>query len=96
MAKQQSLLKTIFSYVGKIADERDIDRLMILLADMGRDLISADRCTVWLLNHKTRQLWSKVAHGMDRVVIPCTTGIAGSRLQTRTGISNIASATHRM
>lgn len=77
MAKQQSLLKTIFSYVGKIADERDIDRLMILLADMGRDLISADRCTVWLLNHKTNQLWSKVAHGMDRVVIPRSTGIAG-------------------
>jgi hypothetical protein len=77
MAKQQTLLKTIFSYVGRIADERDIDRLMILLADMGRDLISADRCTVWLLNHKRGELWSKVAHGMDRVVIPCTAGIAG-------------------
>jgi HD-GYP domain-containing protein (c-di-GMP phosphodiesterase class II) len=77
MAKQRTLLETIFSYVARIADERDIDRLMILLADMGRDLISADRCTVWLLNHKTGELWSKVAHGMDRVVIPCTAGIAG-------------------
>jgi len=78
MAKQQqTLLKTIFSYVGRIADERDIDRLMILLADMGRDLISADRCTVWLLNNKSGELWSRVAHGMDRVVIPCGAGIAG-------------------
>jgi len=49
---------------------------MVMLADMGRDLISADRCTVWLLDRKAGQLWSKVAHGMDRVVIPLTAGIA--------------------
>jgi HD-GYP domain-containing protein (c-di-GMP phosphodiesterase class II) len=79
MAKnsQSKLLKTIFSYVGRIADERDIDQLVILLADMGRDLIRADRCTVWLLNRKTGELWSKVAHGMDRIIIPCSAGIAG-------------------
>ncbi|MBN2552290.1 MAG: HD domain-containing protein [Spirochaetales bacterium] len=76
-ASPNELLKTIFSYVGRIADERDIDQLLILLADMGRDLISADRCTVWLLNRKTKELWSKVAHGVDRIVIPCSAGIAG-------------------
>ena len=41
-ASPDVLLRTIFSYVGRIADERDIDKLLILLADMGRDLISAD------------------------------------------------------
>ena len=76
-ASSEELVKTIFSYVSRIATEKDIDQLLILLADMGRDLISADRCTVWLLNHKTRELWSKVAHGVDRIVIPCSAGIAG-------------------
>ena len=76
-ASPDELLRTIFDYVGRIADERDIDQLLILLADMGRDLISADRCTVWLLNRKTKELWSKVAHGMDRIIIPVTAGIAG-------------------
>jgi HD-GYP domain-containing protein (c-di-GMP phosphodiesterase class II) len=71
------LLRTIFSYNARIADERDIDRLLILLADMGRDLIGADRCTVWLLNPKTDTLWSKVAHGLDRITIPKSQGIAG-------------------
>jgi HD-GYP domain-containing protein (c-di-GMP phosphodiesterase class II) len=76
-ASPDELLRTIFSYVGRIADERDIDQLLILLADMGRDLISADRCTVWLLNRITEELWSKVAHGVDRITIPCSAGIAG-------------------
>jgi len=71
------LLRTIFSYNSRISDERDIDRLLILLADMGRDLIGADRCTVWLLNPETDALWSKVAHGLDRITIPKSQGIAG-------------------
>ena len=71
------LLRTIFSYIARIAAERNIDRLLILLADMGRDLIGADRCTVWLLNAKTDTLWSKVAHGLDRITIPKSQGIAG-------------------
>jgi HD-GYP domain-containing protein (c-di-GMP phosphodiesterase class II) len=71
------LLRTIFSYIARIAEERNIDRQLILLADMGRDLIGADRCTVWLLNAKTDTLWSKVAHGLDRITIPKSQGIAG-------------------
>jgi HD-GYP domain-containing protein (c-di-GMP phosphodiesterase class II) len=76
-ASRDERLRTIVSFVGRIAKERSIDRLLVLLADMGRDLIRADRCTVWLLNHRTDTLWSKVAHGMDRVEIPKTVGIAG-------------------
>jgi HD-GYP domain-containing protein (c-di-GMP phosphodiesterase class II) len=73
----QELLRTIFGYINKIANERDVDKLLIMLADMGRDLVSADRCTVWLVDKKAGKLWSKVAHGVDRIVIPISKGIAG-------------------
>jgi len=71
------LLKTIFQYVVKIANERDVDKLLVNLADMGRDLVSADRCTVWLIDRKKEKIWSKVAHGIDRIEIPLSKGIAG-------------------
>jgi hypothetical protein len=73
----QSIEKIIFSFIPRIAAEQNVDRLLLLLADFGRDLISADRCTVWLCNQKDGTLWSKVAHGLDRVSIPKTAGIAG-------------------
>jgi HD-GYP domain-containing protein (c-di-GMP phosphodiesterase class II) len=73
----QELLRTIFGYINKIANERDVDKLLIMLADMGRDLVTADRCTVWLVDHKRRKIWSKVAHGVDRIVININQGIAG-------------------
>ena len=76
------LLKTIFQYVVKISNERDVDKLLVNLADMGRDLVSADRCTVWLIDRKEGKIWSKVAHGVDRIEIPITKGIAGYVAET--------------
>lgn len=72
------LLHIIFNYISRIANERDIDKLLICLADMGRDLITADRCTVWLADAKNKTLWTRVAHGLDRFTIPLDKGIAGS------------------
>jgi HD-GYP domain-containing protein (c-di-GMP phosphodiesterase class II) len=73
----QELLRTIFGFINKIANERDVDKLLVVLADMGRDLVSADRCTVWLADHNDGKLWSKVAHGVDRIEINMHQGIAG-------------------
>jgi HD-GYP domain-containing protein (c-di-GMP phosphodiesterase class II) len=77
LAAERRLEQIIFSSINKIAAERDIDRLLLLLANFGRDLIGADRCTVWLCNQKDGTLWTKVAHGMDRMAIPKTKGLAG-------------------
>jgi len=77
----QETLRTIFGYINKIANERDVEKLLIMLADMGRDLVTADRCTVWLIDEKRGVLWSKVAHGIDRLEVGLTQGIAGYTAQ---------------
>lgn len=70
-------LHIILNYISKIANERDVDRLLTLLADMGRDLIGADGCTLWLLDKKSDELWSRVSHGLKEIRIPSSHGIAG-------------------
>ncbi len=70
-------LHIILSYISKVANERDVDKLLILLADMGRDLVGADGCTLWLLDKKKDELWSRVSHGLKEVRIPASHGIAG-------------------
>ena len=71
------LLDTIFDYLTRIAKERNVDRILNLIADFGRDVVSADRCTVWLLDEQKEILWTRVAHGVDRIEIPRDKGIAG-------------------
>jgi len=76
-------LKLLFDYVGKIADESRLDNLLMLMADLGRELIVADRCTLWLYDRGNNQLWTKVAHGIPEIRIPADTGIVGHVLSTQ-------------
>ncbi|MEH0019484.1 MAG: HD domain-containing phosphohydrolase [Desulfobacter sp.] len=70
-------LHIILSYISKIANERDVDRLLITMADMGRDLVGADSCTLWMLDKKNDELWSRVSHSLKEIRIPSSCGIAG-------------------
>ncbi|MFC5451749.1 HD domain-containing phosphohydrolase [Paenibacillus aestuarii] len=71
------MLSLIFDYTAKIANERSLDRVLMLMADMGRDMIASDRCSVWMLDANNNELWTKVAHGINEIRIPRTAGLVG-------------------
>ena len=37
------MLKLIFDYAGKISNEKKLDNLIVLMADMGRELVVSDQ-----------------------------------------------------
>ena len=71
------LLHVVLDAIGKIADERDVDKLLIIMADMGRDLVGAESCTLWMLDREKDELWSRVSHSLKEIRIPASHGIAG-------------------
>lgn len=75
------ILEMLFDYVARISKENSVDSILMLLADLGRELVAADRCTLWLLSEDKTQLWSKVAHGMPNISIPSNSGIVGHAIR---------------
>jgi response regulator RpfG family c-di-GMP phosphodiesterase len=71
------MLKVIFRYINEVAGERNVDKVLSLISDMAREIVVADRCTIWLLDKKKNQLWTKIAHGIEEFMIPSNTGIVG-------------------
>lgn len=78
----QSLLRIIFDYASNIANERRLDHLLLLMADMGREMVVCDRCTVWLLDKQSNELYSKVAHGVPPLRMPAGAGLVGRCIAT--------------
>ena len=74
------ILELIFDYLAKVSSLRDYDDIIITLADMGKALTSADRCTVWIVSDDKKTIWTKVAHGMDPIEVPMGSGIIGSSI----------------
>ncbi|RKP55120.1 HD domain-containing protein [Cohnella endophytica] len=76
----EDLLKIIFEYTAKIANERQLNAVLVHMADMGRELILSDRCTVWLIDETNHEIYTTVAHGVDEIRIPFGTGLVGNAI----------------
>ncbi|QHW30608.1 HD domain-containing protein [Paenibacillus rhizovicinus] len=78
----EELLRIIFDYTAKISGERSIKNVLLLMADMGREMILADRCTVWLIDHAKQELFTTIAHGVNEIRVPLGTGFVGHSIET--------------
>ena len=77
-AKAERISRVIFEHASRISREQRTDALLRLNADLARDLVAADRCTIWLVDANSRELWTKVAHGLGHIRIPFGRGIVGA------------------
>lgn len=84
VAKRTS--RIIFDHAARISRASDISELLNLNADLARDLTGADRCSVWLMDERRGELWTKVAHGVTELRIPAGSGIIGTCVATNMNI----------
>lgn len=78
----EELLRIIFEYTSKIANEKKLNAVLVLMANMGREMILSDRCAVWLIDEQRHELYTTVAHGVDEIRIPYGTGLVGHAIAT--------------
>jgi C4-dicarboxylate-specific signal transduction histidine kinase len=51
---------------------------MDMMATISRNIVHADRCTIYFFDNTTQKLWSKVGQGLhERLEIPLRVGVAG-------------------
>jgi signal transduction histidine kinase len=64
--------------------ELQLDEILVKIAQKACDVIQSDRCSLFLHDPHTNELWSKVALGMSGQVIriPSNVGLAGHCFQT--------------
>jgi phosphoserine phosphatase RsbU/P len=74
----ERIVPVIFEYAAKIGKEQDISALIGLNADLARDMVGAERCSLWLLDQSVKQLWTKVAHEIQEIRIAAGEGIVGA------------------
>ena len=74
------ILELVFTYMAEVSSLRDYDSIIMTLANMGRALTSADRCSVWVVSEDRKTIWTKVAHGIEGIEIPINSGIVGDAI----------------
>jgi len=70
--------RVVFEYAARIGQEQDPVLLLALIADMGRDLLGADRCSIWMVDPASGGLWTCAAHGVAPIRVPAGHGLVGT------------------
>lgn len=70
-------LKLLLNASAKIAEERDIQKILLHLMEVTKDLLDADRASIFIHDVDTKELWTTVATGVKEIRIPEKKGIAG-------------------
>lgn len=80
-------LRQILEVTRKLAAPFDLDTMLEEVVDASRDVLNADRGTVFLYDGATDELVVRVGTGLESIRIPADKGIVGESAQTRTLIN---------
>ncbi len=73
-------LRAILNVAKDVALYRTIDSLLHYLLITVKEFLDADRCSLFIVDHQKKELWSKIAQGIDKeqeIRFPIGAGIAG-------------------
>ncbi|MEG4075022.1 GAF domain-containing protein [Microcoleus sp. Pol14C2] len=81
VARNQRGVAALLKATTTLGQSLDLETTLRSVMDQARDLMQADRSTLFLLNRETNELWTKVAKAdgttMMEIRIPANRGIAG-------------------
>lgn len=79
VARQAERFTAILEIGTQISSVRDTDQLLSLVMDRLAALVNAEAATLFMIDEKTSQLWSKVLKGssLKEIRIPVNAGLAG-------------------
>ncbi len=82
-ASSHAALRQILEVTRKLAAPFDLDTMLTEVVNASREILNADRGTVFLYDDMTDELVVKVGTGLQDVRIPANKGIVGESAQTR-------------
>lgn len=92
----ERISRVIFEYAARIGHAQDTDAVLQLNADMARDLVGAERCSIWLIDPAAGQIHTTVAHGVGEIRVDLGHGLVGACIARGESIvANDASADER-
>lgn len=81
VSSAEEMLEKIFYYMNRLVLEKDFSAAIILLTDLGRTLVNADRASFWYRDTKNNQYWTIAASDTDKIIVSKGIGIIGASIE---------------
>ena len=73
----------LVEFASKILYKKSLPEGLPHISQYAKEIIGADRCSMFIYNPKSSELWTTLADGVERITIPADKGIVGQTLKTK-------------
>ena len=74
--------EAIATFGKKLAYLENIEDALIAIAEKAKELLDAERCSIFLVDSDANILWTRLSNGIGRIAIGLDSGIAGLTYQS--------------
>jgi signal transduction protein with GAF and PtsI domain len=67
----------------KLLDKKSLIEALPLIAKYAKEVIDADRCSIFIYDFRDKELWTTLADGVKRISIPSDQGLIGHTLKVK-------------
>jgi len=71
------IYQRIAQFGKKLAQFETIDTTLPSIAEEAKSIVNAERCSIFIVDHDTNMLWTKLSDGIGRIAIALDSGIVG-------------------
>ncbi len=73
----------ISNFGKKLMSLGRVENALELIAEEAKQLLNADRCSIFIVDAKENMLWTEISDGVGRIVIALDAGIVGDTYQSQ-------------
>ena len=67
----------------KLVNRPPLQEGLLLISKTAKELLSADRCSIYIFDQSKNQLWTTLADGVEKIKISANEGLAGHTLKEK-------------
>ena len=76
----EELLERLFCYVNELSEVEDFEPTIVILTNLGRDMVNSERASFWFWDKRKKQYWTIAALGREQIRVPEGSGIIGASI----------------
>ena len=70
-------------FAKELLTKRSLEEGMPLIAKYAKDVIEAERCSIFIHDEKKQELWTTIADGVEKIVLPSNKGLVGYTIKIK-------------
>jgi len=75
--------QTLAHFGRDLLEKRSLEEGLPMIANYAKDVIGAQRCSIFMYDAPTKEFWTTLADGVEKIIVPSDKGIVGHTLKEK-------------